>query len=261
MAAELETDGRAGDAPRSKAKASPMPTYMRLRELLRTAIERGDYEQRRLPTDSELTERFGVSRHTVRQAMSELAAEGLIRREPGRGTFATGAHNSKYVRAFGNVSDLMAMATDTTLKVVEALHEVRDADAARKLGLTEAHVATMLIVRFRQGPPLSVSRVFLPPHVAARVEPLSTVVDHHATVLERVMRYAGDVAIEAEQEITAVPAEDATAQLLEVTPGEALLRIERLYRLESGEPVELAISHYRPDRYTYRVVLRGKGGW
>lgn len=238
-----------------------MPTYMRLRELLRTAIERGDYEQRRLPTDSELMARFGVGRHTVRQAMAELAAEGLIRREPGRGTFATGAHNSKYVRAFGNVSDLMAMATDTTLKVIEALHEVRDADAARKLGLAEAQVATMVIVRSRHGIPLGVSRVFLPVHVAARVEPLSTVVDHHATVLERVMRTAGDVAIEAEQEISAVTADEATAVLLEVAPDEPLLRIERLYRLESGEPVELAISRYRPDRYTYRIVLRGKGGW
>jgi GntR family transcriptional regulator len=245
----------------SSSHAGSPPTYVRLRELLRAGIERGEYDRRRLPTDQELVQRFGVSRHTVRQAMSGLTAEGLIRREPGRGTYATGAHHSKYVRALGNVSDLMAMGDDTTLKVLTNLHENRDEQIAQRLALTDDLVMTMFIVRFRHGHPLGCADVHLPPHIGNRIQPLSTVIDYHVSIIGLVEQTTdGDIA-GAEQDLTAVRATPAIAHVLQVAEGDPLLRTERLYYAQNGSPVEFAISHYRPDRYTYRFSLRGKTGW
>jgi GntR family transcriptional regulator len=250
-----------GSPPGAAEQAPSLPTYARLRELVRSEIERGDYDRRRLPTDLELVQRFGVSRHTVRQAMSELVAEGLIRREPGRGTFATGVHNSKYVRALGNVDDLMALAADTTLKVLSNLHEVRDEQIARRLGLTDDLVVGMVILRFRHARPLGCAHVYLPPSLADLLEPLSTVMDHHASIIHLVQRTTNVTVSGADQDITAVKATPEIARILQVTEGVPLLRIERVYHARERSPVEFAISHYRPDRYTYRVALRGKSGW
>ena len=60
----------------------------------------------------------------------------------------------------------------------------------------------------------------------------------------------------AEQSITAVPAPAAAAEHLACAPGEPVLRVDRLYTDPDGRPVELAVSHFNPVYYTYRVKLR-----
>ncbi len=74
--------------PRKIDKDSPIPYYHQLKELLRHRIQAGVWPPgSQLPTEAEICRMFGVSRTTVRQALSELLHEGLIRRERGRGTF------------------------------------------------------------------------------------------------------------------------------------------------------------------------------
>lgn len=238
-----------------------LPAYARLRGLLRSAIERGEYDDgRALPTELELSERFGVSRHTVRQAIHGLVLEGLLRRVQGSGTFATGAHHGKYVRAIGAVSDLMVMRVDTTLHVIEPLRETKDEYAARRLAEIDGTVAAMTVMRYRHELPLGIAHVFVPKWVGALLPPLSTTVDHHVTVIEMVQQAIGRNVVDAEQEVTAVEASTELARRLKVTEGSPLLRIERLYHVESGEAVEFAISHYRPDRYSYSISLRAVSG-
>src|SRR3990170_7880516 len=65
----------------------PLPLYYQIKRELQEKIETGDLpEGSLLPTEAELQRLFGVSRTTVRQALSELAAQGLITRRPGKGT-------------------------------------------------------------------------------------------------------------------------------------------------------------------------------
>ena len=66
------------------------PAYQALREQLRSEIAAGQYRDgTRLPTESELVARHGLSRQTVRRAFQDLVAEGVVYRVPGRGTYAT----------------------------------------------------------------------------------------------------------------------------------------------------------------------------
>jgi len=69
-------------------RKSPVPLYYQLKEIFRSWISDGKFDSDgRFPSESELQERFGVSRMTVRRALSELVHEGFLVREQGRGSF------------------------------------------------------------------------------------------------------------------------------------------------------------------------------
>ena len=66
----------------------PIPLYYQLKEELRRSIENGELSAgAMIPSERELSEKFQISRPTVRQAVKELVYEGLLEREKGRGTF------------------------------------------------------------------------------------------------------------------------------------------------------------------------------
>lgn len=69
------------------------PPYARIKQSLKQALARGDYAPgAQLPSEAELVARFAVSRMTVGRALNELAAEGLIERRQGAGSFASSLH-------------------------------------------------------------------------------------------------------------------------------------------------------------------------
>jgi GntR family transcriptional regulator len=77
----------------------------------------------------------------------------------------------------------------------------------------------------------------------------------HPNVISKVKRETGARILRAEQVVSAELADDKVAEALEVDVSSPILRIERLYFDETDDPLELAVSKYRPDRYNYRVDL------
>lgn len=69
-------------------RRSPLPLWAQLLDDLRRRLATGEFDER-FPTDRELMEQYRASRHTVRHAVGQLCAEGLIERERGRGSFLT----------------------------------------------------------------------------------------------------------------------------------------------------------------------------
>ena len=61
---------------------------------------------------------------------------------------------------------------------------------------------------------------------------------------------------EAAQSITVAPADDLVAEAVGCEPGHPMLRVDRLYSDTTGTPLELSVSHFLPEQYTYRVTLR-----
>lgn len=69
---------------------SPIPLYFQLQEIIRARIENGEWQPgQQLPPEAELCEEFGLSRGTVRQALTDLVREGLLCRKRGKGSFVT----------------------------------------------------------------------------------------------------------------------------------------------------------------------------
>src|ERR671914_659967 len=78
-------------------RRSPVPFYFQLRQLIRDEIAAGRWEPgERIPSENELCRHFGVSRTTVRQALSELESEGLLHKEKGRGSFVAEPRSSSW---------------------------------------------------------------------------------------------------------------------------------------------------------------------
>ena len=126
------------------------PAYQSLREQLRSEIAAGRYRDgTRLPTESELVARHGLSRQTVRRAFQDLVAEGAVYRVPGRGTYAS-EPGRRYLRQLGSIEDLMSLSDDTTMEVLAGLRRRVDVDAASRLRLADDVVYSVAFRRLRK---------------------------------------------------------------------------------------------------------------
>jgi GntR family transcriptional regulator len=274
--------------------------YRALASDLREAIVRDELgPDRRVPTEAELSASYGVSRQTVRRALQDLVAEGLVYRVRGRGTFAMrSGGGGQYLRSFGSIDDLLAMSQDTVLEVVEPLRSRVDVNAAGRLDLPNDVVMEGVFRRLHADGPFCVTQVYLPPDVgqlvAGRLDLPNDVVMEgvfrrlHAdgpfcvtqvylppdvgqlvagqrdlavgtrtneTLISVIEQVRGKPISRAQQSITAVGMPDDMAEALEVPPGASVLRVDRAYFDTEDRAVELAISHFNPDRYSYRIEM------
>ena len=235
------------------------PAYQTLRQQLQDEIAAGRYQDGvRLPTESELVARHGLSRQTVRRAFQDLVAEGLVYRVPGRGTYASESGH-RYLRQLGSIEDLMSLSDDTTMEVLSGLRRRVDVEAASRLRLVEDVVYTVVFRRCHDGIPFVHTRVHLPESVARRVLESPEMADGASsttTVIGLTEPHLDEPIVEAAQSITVEEADREVADAVGCAPGHAMLRVDRLYADATGIPVELAVSHFLPEQYTYRVTLR-----
>jgi DNA-binding GntR family transcriptional regulator len=234
----------------------PPPAYQALRQRLRDEIASGAYRDgARLPTESELVERFGLSRQTVRRAFQDLVSEGAVYRVPGRGTFA----NERYLRQLGSIEDLMSLSDDTTMEVTSGLRRQVDVEAASRLRLDDDVVFAVSFRRLHSGVPFGFTRVSLPEAVARPVldaAETQTGAVSTTTIIGLIEPHLAEPIAEAAQSITVGAADPEVAEAVGCATGHPMLRVDRLYSDSSGAPVELAVSHFLPEQYTYRVTLR-----
>lgn len=238
------------------------PAYQVLRDRLRDEIAAGRYAGgARLPTESELAARHGLSRQTVRRAFQDLVAEGVVYRIPGRGSYA-GEDAKRYLRRLGSIDDLMSLSEDTTMEVLDGLRRRVDIDAASRLRLDGDVVYSVVFRRCHDGVAFGHTVVHLPPGVAGPVSAsphLATGAVSTHTVIGLLEPHLGVPIAEAAQSITVASADADAAAAVGCSPGHPMLRVDRLYSDECGRPVELAVSHFLPEQYTYRVTLRRSG--
>jgi len=238
------------------------PAYQTLRDQLRGEIAAGHYRDgARLPTESELVARHGLSRQTVRRAFQDLVAGGVVYRVPGRGTYASDP-GGRYLRQLGSIEDLMSLSDDTTLEVLAGLRRRVDVDAASRLRLDDDVVYSVVFRRLHDGVAFVSTTVHLVPLAAQRVLSSSVLADGAVgthTVIGLLEPHLTDPIIEAAQSITVAPADDLVADAVGCQPGHPMLRVDRLYSDTGGRPVELSVSHFLPEQYTYRVTLRRSG--
>lgn len=234
------------------------PAYRTLARTLRDALVQGKYPDGvRLPTEAELAAEHKVSRQTVRRAFHDLVADGMVHRVPGRGTFAA-PHDDRYLRQFGTIDDLMGLSIDTRMEILAPLRRRVDIEAASRLRLPGDVVHTVVFRRLHNDIPFCVTTVHLPPAVAAILAEEPTLTSPGATSATTVIAMVDTrhPIAEAEQSITAVAAEPPATTHLNCPAGNPLLRVDRTYHSTKGTPVELAISYFLPEHYSYRVHLR-----
>jgi GntR family transcriptional regulator len=234
---------------------APTPLYHQVFNVLRDRIRSGAEEPGAvLPGEQELTQLLGVSRITVKRALNELAAAGLVSRHRGRGTVVTYNPSLPVVKgSFENLlTNLRIMGLTTEVSLLEARMTTATSDVAEALGLPlGASVQRAVRVRRIEGQAFSHLLTHVPGDIAARfsASQLST------TPLLRLLEAAGFAAVEAEQWMTAAAADQELSQALGMGPGAPLMRIVRVMRDANGRAIEMLTAHYRPERFQHHMRL------
>jgi len=238
--------------------ASPAfsPLYQQIKALMVRDLQAGTWRPgEAIPSETELAVRFKVSQGTVRKAIDELAAENLLVRRQGKGTFvATHAEQTTQYR-FLRLQPDDGQAGGTQRQFIDCRRLRAPADVARALGLRSGDAAIQIKrVLSLRGVPVVFDEIWLP---AAPFKGLTA---------ERLSGYRGPMyglfesefgvrMIRAEEKIRAVAAEGQAAELLAVSPGTPLLSVERLSLTYGDKPVELRRGLYNTASHHYRNEL------
>lgn len=233
---------------------TPFPKYLQIRELLVRRLG-SDYQPGdRFPTEQSLTDQFGVSRETVREALSGLEQDGILRRHRGKGTFVVRLPDDAPDRRLtGPVEDFTELKFDTETKVLAAHVANLPLGLVPRLGADE-HEPFYLIRRLRllDGRPLALHDAFVPVDVGVRLSRI----DLRKTTIMGELENSLQIPIhEVWQQIDAVAADTEMATTLDVAIGAPLLCVRRLFRDDNDRPVVLFVAHFRSDRYYYTVAV------
>lgn len=238
-------------------RASPLPLYVQLKRRLMGAILSWSDPELRFPTDDELVRQYGLSRHTVRQAVQELVREGHLRRVRGLGTFVSSQKVAEQFTPRMDFIDQWAQSgRPLTLEIDRFERRGADHDIAAAFGVP-AGEEVLYIKRLRRGAgiPVSVDHRYLPVWLA---DGFSRELAARHSLLDLIKRQTD--LDRGEIEIEAALADPRAAEELEIMEGDAVLVRWLRYRDTRGRYVLAGRSTYRADqvRYALRVPI-GEG--
>lgn len=228
---------------------SASPLYRQLMQHLRADIAAGVYPVHgRIPSEAELGEKYQVSRVTVRKALAELTAEGLLRRMQGKGTYvcAPRLHTSlREITSFHEACRMMGCTPGT--KVISA--QVIAAEAALKetLALREDRAVEIVRLRLADSEPVMLETNCFPMHYEGLMQ------EELCGSLYRLLARQGVEAASGVHEISLCHATPQQAKLLAVEIGAALLRLEQVIYDQHGAPLHTSHQVIRGDRFTFRI--------
>ena len=246
----------------------PLPKYHQVYLVLREQLHEGRFDAG-LPGELALMAQFGVARVTVRRALAQLSEEGLIERQPGRGTRPVRAGSSpsagsalagrrapQTARLTGLLENLVTMGLRTTVRVLGVQNLRAPDEVAQALRLPPgAAVQKAERVRSTAEGPLSHLTTWVPEAMASGFGARELARKPILVLLEE----AGVKVGRAEQTISARLADVDMARHLDVAVGSALLAVRRLIYDEHDRPVQWLHGLYRPDRYEYQMQLSRVG--
>jgi len=238
--------------------ASPTfsPLYRQIKDLLLEGLRGGEWRPgEAIPSEMELAARYGVSQGTVRKAIDELAAENLLVRRQGKGTFVA-THGEPQVRfRFLRLTPDSGEAVAAQRELLEFRRVRASAELARLLELKPGEPVIMLKRRIAfDGSPVLLEEVWLPGNRFKGVT-AAAISEHQGALYNLFETEFGTRMVRAEERLKAVSADAAAAELLGVALGHALLQVERLSFTYSDTPVEWRRGVYKTDRHYYRSEL------
>lgn len=248
----------AGDDGWRIDRNGPYPLYYQLKQALLHAIRsQGLRPGDQLPTEGEIESRFGVSRTTIRQALSELVADGIVERVQGKGTFVAAPKIQHVAMLTSFTENMRAQGYVPTRQVLESVQRPATADVGTVLEIEEGAPCWFL------------NRLLLaderPVGLAASWIAIDALDGNHGALQNlgpgslyeflqappfSLTLYRGVETITAD-----VITDKATADLLDCARKSSVLSVNRITWLAGGRPLEWTKMIFASDRYEYRVEL------
>ncbi|MBS0455484.1 MAG: GntR family transcriptional regulator [Proteobacteria bacterium] len=235
------------------------PLYQQIKTLILRSLQAGEWKPGEpIPSEIELAARFRVSQGTMRKAIDELAAENLVVRRQGKGTFvATHAEQHVQYRFLKLVPDDGDFTAEgpAVRTIVDCKRQRASADVARALSLRtgDAVLQVRRVLAYR-GVPTILEDLWLPgaPFKGLTAERLE---QWHGPMYAMFETEFGVRMVRAEEKIRAVLPDEEQAGLLKVDVATPLLSVERLAHTYHDTPMELRRGLYRTDTHHYRNEL------
>mgnify|MGYP001810058985 CR=1 FL=1 len=225
-----------------------------LRDLATFELRPGD----RIPTEPDLCRHYGLSRITVRQAVTSLVDEGLLKRQQGRGTFVLAARLPQHL---GDADHFLNSGFDAEPPEHVKLFSAEPAPApdwlAHKLGITAGSDVFKIrkVLALSAEPPAAFRTTFITASLAPNLLRLNLSAPMY-NILERDL---GMAIVSADEIIEFILADEFRASMLSVPVGHPLILVERISYLDSGAPVDCSRAYYRADRFRFEHRLQRCG--
>lgn len=233
-------------------RGSRVPLYFQLAQQLEDAIRDGRLRPGdRIDTETDLAERLGLGRPTVRQAVQELVSKGLLVRRRGVGTQVVAAQFSRPLELTSLFDDLAAADHRPSTRVLALRQTPAEAQVATSLSIPRGSTVTYIErLRLQQDEPLAIMRNWIPPGLVDLDEDRLS-----STGLYELLRRSGVHLRIADQRIGARAATRAEGLLLAVKTGAPLLTMARTAFDDGGRAVEYAEHCYRADAHSFDTTL------
>lgn len=246
---------KAADLPlRTLDPNSPIPLYHQIEADLRELIKTGQLAPSDvLPPEIELSQGYGVGRHTMRMALSRLVADNLIARKAGRGTFVKARPDRTrfYLdRSFTRqMADMGLAARSHLLEINHREFEKLLPEYLRRRGPSGYFPLARL--RFGGNEPVGIQYTAIVREQCPGLDRFNFEQNSLYDILSK--EYHLDIR-QITHTVSAVTATDDQADLLRVTAGDPLLLVNTRAFLENNRLIEFTASFYRADKYEYSTT-------
>jgi GntR family transcriptional regulator len=226
------------------------PLYFQLAEKIRQMIHQQFSPGDLLPSETNLIERYSVSRNTVRQAIEVLEQQGFVNSRQGKGTFVA-SKGSRY-----ELSKLVSFSEDMRLRGLKpdtqllGLAQVAPpAPVAAELNMQPGDQAYEIHrLRLADGAPMALSLSYIP---CSLLPGLTGEAIASGSLFELLSNHQSLLISYADRSIRPTLATPEQAELLKVPAGSPLMLVEGPAFLENDQPMEYVITYYRGDRYEF----------
>lgn len=234
----------------------PIPKYFQIYEKLLGQIKSDKFQEfDRFYSDSELVERFEVSRGTIREAVKLLIQQGYLEREQGKGTFVTKPKIEQDSDKLMGFTELMKENNmKPSAKVIEKEIVEPPLNLLNLMQLDENDELVRIVrVRFGDNQPLIIERSYF---VYKYFEPIYDMDLQSNSIFELLYKHTDTRLGEARQQITAISAGESEAELLNVETQAPLLLMKRLIKTKGGDYFQYSEDVYRSDRINFATTTK-----
>lgn len=250
-------------APSPPGDASADRLYLRIARVLRQEIVNGTYPiGTRLPTEDKLRKRFGVSRHTVREALRQLRDDNLVASRQGAGTEVVAsvgtASYAQDVMSVNNLSidDLVSWSAGKHFEITSMRMATLDGQLAARTGL-ERGERCLVVQGTGHEDGSSAATCWAEYYIHRHFAAVGRLLPRHRGPIFPLIEDLFAVRItEVHQEIGAALLTVPLARTLQVKARSAALEVRRSFKLEDGQAAQVTMTTHPADRHRHSVTLR-----
>jgi len=238
---------------------SSTPMYIQLESILETAIKNGEYkEENKLPSESLLCIKYGVSRVTVRQALQLLEQKGLVYTVQGKGTFVKKTIiNQELLKVINFGKVLLEKGLDGYTKIDSFTLEANNAKAKEMFDTVNSGISicNLNLIGYTRKTPIVYYQSYFNEKTGMLMYECARKMENEGKAFSSYDLYE-KIGIEIDkisQNIMAVNADKKLSKILNVPLGYALLLLESKLYSNDSTPLEYKLGYYRSDKYAFTI--------